>query len=74
MCIDQELNSNLSVHRMIDAQPTKPLQLGNTLVVFIERNQGSEMLFSFGLDFDAYCKKPQSNSDLHSIEEDFSHI
>lgn len=45
-----------------------------TLVVFIERNQGSGMLSQVGLDLDACGGKAQSNNDLNRIEVYFSHI
>lgn len=44
-----------------------------TLVVFIERNQGSEMS-QIGLDLDACDRKTPNNNDLNRIEVYFSLI
>lgn len=45
-----------------------------TSVVFIERNQGSEMLPQFDLVLDACGRKIQSHNDLNHIEVCFSLI
>lgn len=46
------------------------LENSMTLVVFIERNQGSEVS-QIGLDLDAWDRKTQNNNDLNRKEEYF---